>query len=101
MSDAAATTGWLQDLARRRALLAGLAACAAALALARGLRTDGVWLLPALLMLAEFTGGWIAVAIASMLLGVAAFVVTSPVYPLMFTAAAALLGARALRAGIP
>jgi PAS domain S-box-containing protein len=100
MNAGAESASWRRD-ARQRALPVALGACAAALALAGGPRVSGVLLLPALFMFAEFTGGWIAVAIASMLLGAVTLVVTSPVYPLMFTAAAALLGARSVRAGWP
>ena len=86
---------------RVRALIVGVAACGAAFALAGGLRGAAVFLLPGILMLAEFTGGWLAVAISAAMLGAASLFVSASLYPLMSTVVCALLGARAIRAGVP
>ncbi len=86
---------------RARPVLAGVAACGAALALAGGPQVSNALLLPAVFMLSEFTGGWIALAICSGLLGACTALFGIPSYPLMLTALAAFAAARAMRAGLP
>ena len=61
---------------------------------------SAVWWLPAVFMVVEFTGGWLAVAIAAGLLGAHSLLITAPLLPLMLTVACALLCARAIRYGI-
>ena len=52
-------------------------------------------------MVAEFTGGWLAVAISGSVLSLVLLLIAATPYPLMLTAACAWLGARALRTGWP
>jgi len=83
-----------------RALLVGIAAGVLSIALATIPGASAVSWLPAIFMIAEFTGGWLAVAIAVGWLGVASLLIASPFVPLMLTAACALICARAIRYGI-
>ena len=85
---------------RMRAMLVGLAACVLGITLARIPGASAVSWLPAIFILAEFTGGWLAVAIAVGWLGAASLLIASPFVPLMLTAACALICARAIRYGI-
>jgi len=90
---------WLMQ--HRRALLAGAGGCVATFACAGGWHTSTVWVLAAILMLTEFTGGWLAVAIATLLLGCASLLIAEPIQPLMLAAVCAPLCMRAIRRGVP
>jgi PAS domain S-box-containing protein len=86
---------------RVRALAVSVAACGAAFALAGGPRAAAVSVLPAIFILAEFTGGWFAMAISTALLITVSLIISAPIYPLMLTVVCALLSARAIRRGVP
>src|SRR4051812_38578799 len=92
---------WRLSSKHTRAMLVGVCAAAAVFVCAGGWHTAAVWLLSAILILAEFTGGWLALAIATMLLGGASLLVAEPVQPLMLTALCAPLCVLAVRRGIP
>jgi PAS domain S-box-containing protein len=87
--------------ARTRVTVVALAAGAAGLAFIGKEPVISVSLLSAVLMIAEFTGGWRAVAAAVVLLTGVSLLIASPLYPLMPVAASALLCARAVRGGAP
>ena len=95
------TAGARMPFERMRPFLIGIIACGAALALAGGPQVSTMLLLPAVFMLAEFTGGWIALAISSVSLLAFATKLSTPVHPLMLTMLGAWLAARCVRAGVP
>jgi len=84
-----------------RAMLVGVGACVVTFALAGGLRAAAVSMLPAILMLAQFTGGWLALAITSALLIGASLLITESIQPIMLAVICAPLCVRAIRRGLP
>jgi PAS domain S-box-containing protein len=84
----------------KRNLIVTVAACGLAFLLAGAARSSAVFLLPAIFMLVEFTGGWIAMAMTGAVLCGVALLFSAPVHALMFTVVCAWICARAIRAGV-
>jgi len=84
-----------------RPMLVGAGAACAAFTLSGSVRVAAMSMLPAVLMLAEFTGGWLAVAIAGVLLVSVSLLIAEPMQPLMLMIMCAPPCAYAIRRGVP